>query len=588
MAAVPGGATERKLAAILAADVVGFSRQMGVDEAGTLARIAALRVDVLEPLLVEHRGRLFKTMGDGFLAQFASAVQAVACAIAVQARLAEQADGVSLRIGVHQGDVVVLGEDLLGDGVNIAARLEPLAEPGGICISARVREDIAGKLTVAAEDLGEPALKNIATPIRAYRIRPAAAPEVGPALPDKPSIAVLAFTNMSGDTEQEFFADGISEDVITALSHIRWLFVIARNSSFTYKGRAVDLKQVGRELGVRYVLEGSVRRGGDRLRITAQLIEAATGVHVWAERFDRTLTDIFAIQDEITEAVVSAIEPAMAAAERQRASQKVTENLGIWELYHRGLWHFFKFTAEDNQLGLSILHRAAEADPNSAPVHAALGLNYLIGGWLFATDKLEEWRQLGLQHSRTAVSLDPINATARAVFAQSLWVAQDHGGSIRESTEALSLNPSNPFVQGIHGGILAYSGQAKQALSHFEQAIRLSPLDPLRWRWIFMSSMAHYFAGNFEAAIAAGHEMCRLQPNVIGGYRALVVALGELKRWTEAQEYADIIYTRFNKEMTTFLTTRRPEFREEDYKCYVASLAKGGLVLRDGVLTRVE
>lgn len=229
--------TERRLVAILAADVVGFSRQMGADEAATLTRIAALRADVLDPMLAEHRGRLFKTMGDGFLVEFASAVQAVACALAIQSRLAEQSEGLRLRIGIHQGDVVVQGEDLMGDGINIAARLEPLAEPGGITISARVREDLAGKLTVTAEDMGEQALKNIAAPLRAFRIRPATAPETGPALPDKPSIAVLAFTNMSGDAEQEYFADGIAEDIITSLSHIRWLFVIARNSSFSYKGQ---------------------------------------------------------------------------------------------------------------------------------------------------------------------------------------------------------------------------------------------------------------------------------------------------------------------------------------------------------------
>ncbi len=408
------------------------------------------------------------------------------------------------------------------------------------------------------------------------------------ALPDKPSIAVLAFTNMSGDPDQEYFSDGIAEDIITALSHIRWLFVIARNSSFIFKGRTIDIKQIGRELGVRYVLEGSVRRSADRLRITAQLIEAPTGANVWAERFDRELADIFAVQDEITEAVVSAIEPAMADAERQRVGRKAPEALGIWELYHRGLWHFFKYTPEDNRLALEFLHKAAALDPGSAAVHAALGLYYLVGGWLFAPQERAKSDAPGLEHGRVAADLDPQDATAHAVFGLGLLMAGQHDAAVKEATQAVHLNPSNATAQALHGAILAYSGRSEDALPHFAQAMRLSPFDPLRWVWVHFSAIALYFYGDYEACAAAGRDICRMRPDVVFGYRALVVALAELGRLDAARRYADVIHTRFNREMRAFLSSRWPEWREADYAAYVASLAKGGLVLRDGVLTRVN
>ncbi len=434
------------------------------------------------------------------------------------------------------------------------------------------------------------------------RTRPMAAVEPAPAadpapagaalaLPDKPSIAVLAFTNMSGDPDQEYFSDGIAEDIITALSHIRWLFVIARNSSFTFKGRSVDIKQIGRELGVRYVLEGSVRRSADRLRVSAQLIEAPTGANVWAERFDRELADIFAVQDEITEAVVSAIEPAMADAERQRVGRKAPEALGIWELYHRGVWHFFKYTPEDNRLALEFLHKAAALDPGSAAVHAALGLTYLLGGWLFALFAPQERAKSdasGLEHGRIAAGLDPQNATAHAVFGAGLIKTGQHDAAVKESTQAVALNPSNATAQALHGAILAYAGRSEDALPHLAQAIRLSPFDPQRWTWVHFSAIALYFHADYEACAAAGRDLCRIRPDVVFGYRALVVTLAELGRLDEARQYADVIHTRFNRELRAFLSNRWPEWREADYAACVASLAKGGLVLRNGELARVN
>jgi len=347
----------RRLAAILAADVAGYSRLIGADEEGTLNRLKAIRAELIDPKISEHRGRIVKTTGDGLLVEFASVVDALRCATEWQRAMPERNAGapdnrIGFRIGINVGDVVVEGDDIFGDGVNVAARLEGLADPGGICVSARVQEDAAGRLDLTFEDMGDQSLKNIARPIRVYRARltpsdtaPKATPTESPpilALPDKPSIAVLPFANMGSDPEQEYFADGIAEDIITLLSKSRGLFVIARNSTFTYKGKAVDVSQVERELGVRYVLEGSVRKAGNRVRVTEQLIAAATGEHLWGERYDRDLTDIFVVQDEITESVSVAILPTVDRTERERAARKPTNSLDAWECYHRGMWHIAK------------------------------------------------------------------------------------------------------------------------------------------------------------------------------------------------------------------------------------------------------
>src|SRR5882672_461347 len=376
---------ERKLAAIFAADVEGYSRLMGLDEVGTLRTLTAYRV-IIDRLIASHRGRIFNTAGDSVVADFASAVDAVQCAVAVQDAIAKDSaawpadEQMRLRIGVHVGDVIVQGENLFGDGVNIAARLEALAEPGGICISGTVRDYIGTKLPIALTDLGEQQVKNIAQPIRAYRVGAetrAATVTAYPPLPDKPSVAVLPFTNMNGDPEQEFVADGIAEDIITALSRYPSLFVTARNSSFTSKGHAVDLKQVGRELGVRYVLEGSLRKSGNRIRVTAQLVEAETGNHVWAERYDRDLADIFALQDEISEAVTTAIAPAIAQAERQRAMRRPPESLDAWAAYQRGLWHLSKVTVEDFTIALKLFETGTHLDPGFAGCYSGLALGRL-------------------------------------------------------------------------------------------------------------------------------------------------------------------------------------------------------------------
>ena len=336
--------TIRRLAAILAADVAGYSRLIGADEGGTLQALKAIRAELIDPTIAAHNGRLVKTTGDGLLVEFGSVVDALRCASNVRAGMAERNPAVpndrriEFRIGINMGDIVVEDGDIFGDGVNVAARLEGLAEPGGICVSARVQEDVAGKLDLAFEDMGEQVLKNIARPVRAYRVATGAVSATAQAtpalaLPDKPSIAVLPFANISGDREQEYFADGMVEEITTAIARMPWLFVIARNSSFTYKGKAVDVRQVARELGVRYVLEGSVRKAGSRVRITGQLIDTTTGAHIWADRFDGALDDIFELQDQVASSVVGAIEPRLRQSEIDRAARKATENLDAYDLY---------------------------------------------------------------------------------------------------------------------------------------------------------------------------------------------------------------------------------------------------------------
>jgi adenylate cyclase len=420
----------RRLAAILAADVAGYSRLMGADEEGTHERLQAHLRELVDPKIAEHRGRIVKNTGDGFLAEFPSVVDAVRCAVEVQRGMIDcepempEERRIRFRIGINIGDVIVEDGDIFGDRVNIAARMEGLAEPDGICVSGTVRDHLGDRLPYAFEDLGDQTVKNIARPVRAYRVG-VGAPVTASAeldaavraplpLPDKPSVAVLPVVNMSSDPEQEFFADGISEDIITALSRYPSLFVIARNSSFTYKGRAVDVKQVGRDLGVRYVLEGSMRRSGNRIRITAQLVEAETGNHVWAERYDRDLADIFVVQDEITEAVTITIAPAIAEAELQRAMRKPPDSLDAWAAYQRGLWHHSKATPHDNALAQKFLQQAIDLDPNFSGFYVGLAMAQHQANDL-GIRGLPETLSLVEVLTRRAVALDRADAEARSL-----------------------------------------------------------------------------------------------------------------------------------------------------------------------------
>ena len=448
--------SSRRLAAILAADVVGYSRLIGADEEGTLNRLKAIRAELVDPGSPLHHGRVFKTTGDGLLVEFASVVDALRCAVGVQAGMAGRNAGVAsdqrieLRIGIHQGDIVVEDGDIFGDGVNISARLEGLAEAGGICVSARVQEDAAGKLALTFEDIGEQNLKNIARPLRVYRVRaepPVAQPVTALPLPDKPSIAVLPFQNMSGDPEQEYFADGMVEEIITALSRIRWLFVIARNSTFTYKGQTVDVKQVGRELGVRYVLEGSVRKGGNRVRITGQLIDALTGTHLWADRFDGLIEDVFELQDKIAVSVAGVIEPALQAAEMRRSAARPTTDLTAYDLYLRALAVFYPLSKEGIAEALRLFDQAIAIDPKYGPPlswAAICHLRLVSDGWAEAP---ETNRRKASDLARQALQVaenDP-GILANAAFALA-YFGEDIGAMIGLVDRALALNPS--FARG--------------------------------------------------------------------------------------------------------------------------------------------
>jgi adenylate cyclase len=478
--------TTRRLAAILAADVVGFSRLIGEDETGTLAALRAIRKEIVNPALAEHGGRVFKLMGDGLLAEFPSAVQALEAAMGMQERLRERnakettGKTIEVRIGIHQGDVVVEGNDLLGDGVNIAARLEALAEPGGICISGRVREDAVGKLSLEVDDLGEPELKNIAQRHRVFRVRLGEPARPALPLPAKPSLAVLPFANLSDDPKQEYFADGMVEDITTALSRIGGLFVIARNSSFTYKGRAVDVKQVGRDLGVRYVLEGSVRKVGNRVRITCQLINAPTGAHIWADRFDSTLDDIFELQDRVTESVAGAIEPALRYAEIERALNKPTNNLDAYDLYLRALYHRDQYTTADEQEAWQLLRQAIALDQGFALAKAlaAATCGYMARDFQCVTkDGPEVAEAIRLARSALATARDDPNTLGFAGHAVAYLDLDKASGRIAVN-RALALSPNSANILLQSGWLHVHEGDWLAARNEFVRAMRLSPRDP--------------------------------------------------------------------------------------------------------------
>jgi adenylate cyclase len=529
--------TTRRLAAILAADIVGYSRQIAADEAGALARLRNLRTEVIDPLTAEHDGRLFKTMGDGFLVEFASAVQALRCAVAIQSHIAERDAPTQLRIGLHQGDVVVDGDDLLGDGVNIATRLEALAEPGGICISGRMREDATGKMTLNVDDLGTPTLKNIDQPIQVFRIRFDAPARPTLALPDKPSLAVLPFTNLSGDPEQEYFADGVVEDIITSLSRTGWLLVIARNSSFTYKGRAHDIKKVGREMSVRYVLEGSIRRAGGRVRITGQLIDAATGGHVWADRFEGELADIFELQDRITESVVGAIEPSLRRAEIVRATVKPTEKLDAYDLYLRALPRFYAMTDSDHRAAVTLLRQALALDPSYV---RAKGLLAFVHGmrvnmaWAAPEERTEA---VALAREVVAAGTDDPDALRCAGITLS-FCAGDYHAAFAALNRALALHPNSAQVLNCLAFVHNHTDDPETAIGFFERAMRLSPLDPEIGYMLTGIGVAHGLARRPEQALPFLQRAVEEMPNYSVGHVFLIGTLVGLGRLEEARAAA--------------------------------------------------
>src|SRR4051794_22279605 len=537
----------RRLAAILAADVAGYSRLMGADEEGTHERLKAHLGQLVEPKIKEHRGRTVKNTGDGLLSEFASVVDAMRCAMEIQRGMAERERGVpderriAFRIGINLGDVIAEEHDIFGDGVNIAARLEALAEPGGICVSARVQEDVTGKLDLMFEDLGDQQLKNIARPVCSFRVtgftRKVLPDTVNiPPSPDKPSVAVLAFTNVGGDSTYEYLSDGIADDIIASLSRCPWLFVIARNSSFTFKGRPVDVKQVGRELGVRYVLEGGVRKAGTRIRVTAQLVESETGTHVWASSFNKDLVDIFTVQEEISEAVSIAVAPAIADAEVRRALRKPDRNLDAWSAFQRGLWHFSKFNPDDNVLAQKLFQQSVDFDPMFSGGYKGLCWSLCQAATTLLTHELAEALTSAEALARRAVALDGADAEARSSLALTLWLQGDLEGAKAEAEQAIEASPNLAFANAMLGATLLYSGQPKEGIVALEKAIRVDPYDPGLVSRLSHLAAACYFNHQYYNAIEIATRAIRSNLNYPSSYRWLAAGLGQLGRQTEAKQ----------------------------------------------------
>jgi adenylate cyclase len=537
----------RKLAAILAADVVGYSRMMGADEAGTLAALKRHRETVFDPTVATHNGRIVKLIGDGTIVEFPSVVDAVNCALSVQRADGSPAGGAAqphivLRIGINLGDVIIEGDDIYGDGVNIAARLEPLSPPGGICVSSIVNESVGNRIDVRFHDGGEINVKNIDRPIRIWKwqpgtmtadtVRPAAAkPEPGAAA----SIAVLPFTNMSGDSEQEYFSDGISEDIITDLSKIAGLTVIARNSSFIYKGRSVDIREIGRELGVHSVLEGSIRRAGNRVRITAQLIDAANGSHLWADRYDRDLTDIFEVQDDVTRRIVEALKVTLSPAEKARLADTGTSNMEAYDSALRGREILLgkTKTRETFEQAKALFLKAIKLDPDFAQAHAGLGFAFMFDYQNRWSDDPDGSLEQAKRYAQLAIEKDPKQALPHVVAAVAAGFDRDLERAKAEVDIALSLNPNLAMANNVFGTMRIYSGQPLEAIPAIERAMRLDPAGS--GQFLHFLGMANLLAGKYETAAAQLKERVALMPETDFSRAILASALGHLGEVEEAR-----------------------------------------------------
>ncbi len=578
---------ERRLAAILAADVAGYSRLMGVDEEGTLVGLKDHRSVLVDPKIEEYRGRIVKTTGDGMLVEFASVVDSLRCAVEIQRGMLGRNAGlpqekrIEFRVGINVGDIIIDGGDIFGDGVNVAARLEGLAEPGGICVSARVHEDTRGKLDIAFEDAGEQRLKNIARPVRVYRVRlggEAAAARPALALPDKPSIAVLPFANMSGDPEQEYFADGMVEEIITALSRFRSLFVIARNSSFTYKGRAVDVKQVGRDLGVRYVLEGSVRKSGTKVRIAGQLVDASTGAHLWADRFDGGLEDIFDLQDQVTASVVGAIAPKLEQAEIERSKRKPTESLDAYDFYLRGAACFSRWTQEATDEALSHFRRAIELDPNFASAHGMAARCYVrreAGGWM--TDRSHDIAETARLARRAAeLGKDDAHALCAAGFGLA-WVVGDIEDGDALIERALALNPNLAAAWLFSGWVKLCLGEPEAVIERIARAMRLSPHDPHMFGLHTGIAFGHFLAGRYAEASSLAEPAAREQSNFVLATCVAAASAALAGRQSEAEKAMARLRQLMPELRVSNLKNLIPLQRSEDFAKWSGGLRKAGL-----------
>jgi adenylate cyclase len=585
---------DRRLSAVLAADVAGYSRLVGADEEGTLRRLKSLQADLFLPSFAEHRGRLVKTTGDGLLAEFPSVVDAVRCAVHLQRWLVVQNatlapdKRIDLRIGVHVGDIVVEKDgDILGDGVNVAARLEGLAQPGGICVSARVQEDVDGRLDIGFADEGEQQLKNIVRPVRVYRVvldptndaaGTATARQTAPALPDRPAIAVLPFQNMSADPEQEFFADGVVEDIIASLARYRYFDVIARNSTFTYKGRAVDVKQVGRELGARFVLEGSVRKVGQRIRITAQLIDAATASHVWADRVEGAVDDLFELQDQVTARVVGAMEPELRRAETERAVRRPAANVDAYLCVMRGLASLNKWSRASADEALRLAYQAMELDPDFSSAYSLATACYVMrdaNGWSTdnAGDKAETTRLAA--RVRDIGRADAL-ALSFSGFALAKVVGDlDAGAALID--QALALTPNLAAAHAHSGYVRVWLGEPDKAMDHLQRAMRLSPVDPLMFLMQSAMAMAHFIAGRDEEAFAWAEKSSQRNPFLLAASWIAASSAANLGRSADVEKYLARMRQIDPDVSISALQTRTNLRRPQDRARLMDSLRKAGL-----------
>jgi TolB-like protein/class 3 adenylate cyclase len=570
---------ERRLAAVMAVDVADYSRLMGMDEEGTLAAIKAIRRELGDPKIKEHRGRIVKTTGDGLLIEFASVVDAVRCAVEVQREMAERNAGVSperrieFRIGINLGDIIIDEGDIFGDGVNIAARLEALADPGGICVSRVVRNQVRDKLDFAFGDMGEQQVKNIARPVHVHSVvlggglgpsrlsAEAAAPQPLLTLPDKPSIAVLPFQNMSGDMEQEYFVDGMVEEIITALSRIPWLFVIARNSSFTYKGQAIDVKQVGRELGVRYVLEGSVRKGGNRLRITGQLIDAVTGTHLWADRFDGLIEDVFELQDKVASSVAGVIEPALQAAETTRSAGRRTDDLTAYDLYLRAYAMTLSSTREVPE-ALRVLEQAIARDPRYGPAlaWAAVCCFRLVGDGRSENPAADRLKGTDFARRALEVAGDDPNILANAALALA-YFGEDIGAMMALVDRSLALNPSFARGWNVSSSLRNWAGQPDIAIEHMETSLRLSPRARVGTSLVGIGS-SHFVSRRFDQAVPILLRAIQEDPSHPLAYRYLAACYAHMGRLDDAREVVTRLRAVTSLVIPDLSYLRNAEYRE--------------------------
>lgn len=578
---------KRKLTAIFSADVAGYSRLMGEDDEATIQTLTVYR-EVMAALINQYRGRVVDTTGDNLMAEFGSVVDAVNCAVVIQKELAERnvelpnERKMQFRIGINIGDVIEEGDRIYGDGVNIAARVEGLAEAGGICISGRVYDHVENKLNLKYEYLGEQKVKNISRPVRVHRVRmetKAPVSEVSRTLelPDKPSIAVLPFVNMSGDSEQEYFADGITEDIITALSRFRWFFVIARNSTFTYKGKMVGVKQVAQDLCVRYVLEGSVRKAENRVRITAQLIDASIGHHVWADRYDRDLEDIFAVQDEITQSIVTSVSPEFLSAEMQRAQRKDVRDLDAWDYVMRASSYHSRYTKKDVTEAQLLLRKAIEVDPMSAEAFCLLAFTHLMQvqfGW---SESVVQSIQEAAQAAQSAVAIDDRDAWTHTALGMVDLISKRYDNAVRRLETAIGLNPNLANAYGALGKALALTGEYDAAVTQINKAIRLSPRDPFMVYWFGHLGLAAFVDERYEDACEWGLKTIQENPRFPGGHRLLAASYGQLGRIEEAgTELKELLI--LMPGMTSDDVRKQVPFKKpSDMERYVDGLRKAGL-----------